>query len=344
MQQSLESVWYGHRTGTFLRPLSLLYGGMQRARSAMYRAGALRSIHPGQPVIVVGNLTVGGTGKTPLVQWLANELDTAGRRVGIVSRGYGRAGGGVRTVDADTTWREVGDEPLLLARRTHASVVVGRNRVAAARQLVALGADVIVADDGLQHLHLARDCEIVVIDAARMFGNGRLLPAGPLREPVSRLASVHAIVVNGGAPNALLDLPVAASVPVFGMSLEPHSVLQLDGRGPDEPLASYRGHTVHAVAGIGNPSRFFAMLRDHGLHTIEHAFPDHHALAPADVRFGDALPVLMTEKDAVKCARFGNPSLYSVQASAQLAADDADRLLDRILQRVKQVPGYERSS
>jgi tetraacyldisaccharide 4'-kinase len=334
MQRSLEAIWYGSGNGMLLRPLSVLYASAQRVRAGMYRSGALRAIHPGRPVIVVGNLTVGGTGKTPLVQWLAAELAALGRRVGIASRGYGRAGAGVRTVEADTSWREVGDEPLLLARRTRALTVVGKDRVAAARQLVALGADVIVSDDGLQHLRLARDCEIVVVDGARLFGNGRLLPSGPLREPVHRLQSVDAIVLNGPVHGRLPGLKDDGSVPVFAMRVVPEGVLPLDGRGPAESLSDYRGRSVHAVAGIGNPSRFFALLRDHGLRPIEHVFPDHYVFEPPHLRFGDGLPVLMTEKDAVKCLGFGDSRMRCVRVNAAFDERQARELIELVLRRI----------
>jgi tetraacyldisaccharide 4'-kinase len=333
MQRWLESIWYGSGSGWYLRPFSALYAIAHRARASTYDRGTVPSIHPGRPVIVVGNLTVGGTGKTPLVLWLALALSKRGRRVGIVSRGYGRSGRAVRAVDAHSTWHEVGDEPFLLARRTRADVAVGADRVAAARQLISRGADVIVSDDGLQHLRLARDCEIVVIDGARGFGNGRLLPSGPLREPVQRLAHVDAIVVNvarQAPPEWLGD----GRVPVLMMRLVPEGVAPLDSSDAFEPLENYRGRTVHAVAGLGNPRRFFDMLRDQGLKAVEHAFPDHHPFTASDLDFEDALPVLMTEKDAVKCAGFKNPRLRFVRVSAGFDESDAHRLIELVLQRM----------
>jgi tetraacyldisaccharide 4'-kinase len=334
MQRWLEHIWYGSGSGWYLRPLTPVYGALERARAAAYRLRAARAVRVGRPVIVVGNVTVGGTGKTPLVAWLADALAARGMRVGIVSRGYGRAGGALHMVETDTTWRQVGDEPLLLARRTRAMVAVARNRVAAARQLVGLGADVIVADDGLQHLRLARECEIAVIDGARGFGNGRLLPSGPLREPLERLDRVSAIVLNGGSGSGGAFLAGDPAVPVFTMAIVPESVVRIDVRGPAEPLASYRGRTVHAVAGIGNPRRFFAMLREHGVLPIEHPFPDHHAFRPEDVEFGDALPVLMTEKDAVKCAYFAEPRLRCVRVNARFDEPDTRRLIELVLRRL----------
>jgi tetraacyldisaccharide 4'-kinase len=334
MQRWLESIWYGAGSGWYLRPFSALYSLAQRARASAYGRSTGRSIHPGRPVIVVGNLTVGGTGKTPLVLWLALALSERGRHVGIVSRGYGRSGREVRIVTTNTSWHDVGDEPLLLARRTSARVAVASDRVAAARELISHGADVIVSDDGLQHLRLARDCEIVVIDGKRRFGNGRLLPSGPLREPIERLANVDAIVVNGAhqPPPAWLS---PRRVPVLAMRLVPDGVTALDSSAALEPLHAYRGRTVHAVAGIGNPQQFFDMLRDAGLNAMEHAFPDHHPFAASDLEFGDTLPVLMTEKDAVKCAGFRNQRLRCVRVSAAFDERDAHRLIELVMQRME---------
>lgn len=332
-ERGLERIWYGKESGWHLRPLAWLYAGAQRMRAAAYRRGIARSERVGRPVVVVGNLTAGGTGKTPLVAWLAQALAARGLRAGIVSRGYGRTLSGLWHVHPQDSWQQAGDEPLILARRTGAPVVVAADRVAGARELVGMGVDVVLADDGLQHLRLARDVEIVVVDAARGFGNGRLLPAGPLREPLARLRSVDAIVLNGDA-DAAGAIPGAADVPLIGMRVVIDAVVPVAG-GAALPIESYRDREVHAVAGIGHPARFFDSLRAHGIVVRPHAFRDHHAFQPRDVQFRDARPVLMTEKDAVKCAGFDNPSLFYVRATAQPAADDADRLLDRILQRVK---------
>jgi tetraacyldisaccharide 4'-kinase len=337
MRDWLERVWYGRAGGAALLPLSALYSAALRLRSAAFRSGFAASVRVGRPVIVVGNLTVGGTGKTPLVAWLVEALSARGVRVGIVSRGYGRSDDAVRTVDAQASWRDVGDEPLLLARRTRVPVVVGRDRVAAARRLVEMGVAAIVSDDGLQHLRLARDFELVVLDGTRGFGNARLLPAGPLREPAARLQTVDAVVVNGSSTPVIAGAPPSAVRATMRMVVDgvlPVSA-QPDGAVPaPEPLEAWRGRTVHAVAGIGHPQRFFALLREHGLATVEHAFPDHHALTVRDLAFGDGAPVLMTEKDAVKCTGLDDARLRYVRVSARLDEHGGAELLARVQRRI----------
>jgi tetraacyldisaccharide 4'-kinase len=330
----LSALWYGeHPAAALLQPLACGYGALLAVRRRAYRSGWLRSQSVGKPVVVVGNLTVGGTGKTPLTLWLARELGALGLTVGIVSRGYGRLLSEPRRVKPGSSWREVGDEPLILARRSSCPTVVGADRVAAARRLAA-GVDVVLADDGLQHLRLARECEIVVIDGMRGFGNGRLLPAGPLREPAVQLWQADAVVVNGTPEHASLArvLPPRGTLTMRLSALE---VERVDARGRARPLETFRGQRVHAVAGIGNPGRFFATLRGGGVEVIEHAFPDHHALAPADLAFADELPVLMTEKDAVKCTAFADARLWYVPVSAEFDRDDAGELLGRVLAKLR---------
>ncbi len=333
MERRLTELWYRESAPpSLLQPLAWLYGALVTLRRRAYRAGLAHSASAGRPVVVIGNLTVGGTGKTPLTIWLARALRDEGLRVGIVARGYRRhAGGGPRRVLPDSRWQEVGDEPLILARRSGCPTVVGTDRLAAARVLAA-EVDVILADDGLQHLRLARDCEIVVVDGARGVGNGRLLPAGPLREPTTRLHHVDAIVVNGSATHGSLATLLPAAV--LGMRLEASAVVSLDER-LRRPLESFTGERVHAVAGIGNPQRFFAELRAQGMEVIEHPFPDHHPLTAAELAFADALPVLMTEKDAVKCIPFAEPRLWYVPVTAQLPRHDAHELLARVLAKVR---------
>jgi tetraacyldisaccharide 4'-kinase len=337
--QRLERLWYEDAAGlSLLAPLGWLYGALGAVRRGAYRAGLLRPRRLARPVVVVGNLTVGGTGKTPLTIYLARELAAAGLKVGIVSRGYGRQGREARAVQADSDWRDVGDEPLLLVRRTGCPTMVAADRVAAARTLIARGAEVILADDGLQHLRLGRDCEIVVIDGSRGFGNGRLLPAGPLREPAAGLARADLVVVNGEPVHGSLGagvLPAGA----LRMQLMTQPAVRLDGRGLACELGAFRGRRVHAVAGIGNPRRFFTELAGRGIEVIEHPFPDHHPFTAHELAFGDELPVLMTEKDAVKCAPFANARLWYVPVSAVFSDADALRLRTGLLGKLRGAPG-----
>ena len=328
----LERIWYAGAPGLWLRPLSLLYGAIVALRRGCFARGLFRRAQLDVPVIVVGNISVGGTGKTPLTAWIAARLLTLGARPGIATRGHGRQGREVLRVTAASTAREVGDEPLLLARRTGVPVCVAARRADAARMLRAAGCDIVVCDDGLQHLQLARDLEIAVVDAARGLGNGRLLPEGPLREPASRLASVDLVVLNvaGGEPAGLPATGTAAAAlaaaGALSMRLVGDQVLPASGSGAGRSLASFCGQPVHAVAGIGNPSRFFAQLRAAGLAIVEHPWPDHHGFSAADLDFGDAAPVLMTEKDAVKCAGFATSRHWYVPVEAVFDAPDDARL------------------
>jgi tetraacyldisaccharide 4'-kinase len=336
VEQRLTELWYReHPRPSLLQPLAWAYRAALGVRRRAYAAGWAPTHAVGKPVVVAGNLTVGGTGKTPLTIWLARELSALGLKVGVVSRGYGaNIGRRLHFVGPQAHWREVGDEPLIIARRTGCPTVIGRDRVAAARALVVRGIDVIVADDGLQHLALARDCEIIVVDGARGFGNGRLLPAGPLREPLERLPHADAVVVNGGVAHAALAQALAG-VTALTMTLVATEALRLDALEAPRPLESFRGQRVHAVAGIGNPARFFAGLRAHGIEVLEHAFPDHHPISAVELQFGDGLPVLMTEKDAVKCVELANPRLWFVPVAAQFAGSDGHELLRRVLAKVR---------
>ncbi|MBS0580959.1 MAG: tetraacyldisaccharide 4'-kinase [Proteobacteria bacterium] len=332
MRQRLTEMWYAPARPSLLQPLAWLYGAVVRARRALYGAGVLRRVPSAVATIVIGNLTVGGTGKTPLTLWLAAALGGRGLKVGILSRGYGGSARGVTRVAAGASWRTVGDEPLLLALRSGCATVVARDRAAGAAALAADGVDVILADDGLQHLRLARDCQLVVVDGRRGFGNGRLLPAGPLREPLAQLDRVDLVIVNGAAEHpSLAGLPATRTL---AMQLTATQALALNGGG-SRALAAFRGERVHAVAGIGNPARFFATLRAHGIEVLEHPFPDHHPLSLEDLAFGDAAPVLMTEKDAVKCTGFADARLWSVPVSASFSEADAQRLLHRVLASIE---------
>lgn len=324
----LEKIWYGLTPWhVVLLPLSILFGLVAALRRVLYRAGLLRAIRLPVPVIVVGNISVGGTGKTPLVLWLADFLRQQGYHPGIVSRGYGGGTQGVAAVDARSEPAVVGDEPLLLARKSGCPVWVGRDRVAAGNALLRAHTecDVLVSDDGLQHYRLGRDLEIVVVDGERKFGNGLLLPAGPLREGVSRLGSVDAVVVNGGSLKAAMRLRNE-----FEMSLEGEVFSNLRQPELRAGAADFGGKRLHAVAGIGNPQRFFAHLRRLGLAFEEHAFPDHYAYRPQDLDYGDADALLMTEKDAVKCAGFADERVWALAVEAVMPPAFGQTILQKL--------------
>jgi tetraacyldisaccharide 4'-kinase len=328
-------MWYSERRPLWLAPLSALYGILMSLRGLLYRLGLRHRMKVGVPVVVVGNLTVGGTGKTPLVAWLAGRLAEVGHKVAIVSRGYGGRARGVTRVTLHSRPSEVGDEPLLLARRAQATVFIGRDRVAAAQAAVADQADVVLCDDGLQHLALVRDCEIAVIDGQRGFGNGCLLPRGPLREAPGRLRRVSAVVTNGALTAPGFQMPGFVKHTLFSMQLIPGDARPVAGQGALRALASFRGAGVHAVAAIGNPQRFFDMLRSAGLTVYEHPMPDHHPFKPGDLDFRDGLPVLMTEKDAVKCASFAAARCWYVPVTAGFPDGEAEQLTELVLARIK---------
>lgn len=293
-----------------LYPLSLLFRAVAAARRSAYRHGVLKTQHIAVPVIVVGNITVGGTGKTPLVLWLAAFLEQHGMQPAIVSRGYRAEATSPRPVSAASDPARFGDEPVLLAQRSGCPVWIGKDRVAASRALLAAhpSTDIIISDDGLQHYRLARDVEIAVVDGARGLGNGLLLPAGPLREPPSRLASVDAVVVNGGA---------GASTPrAYAMRLEGRDFRNLLNPewlvGPEY----FQRKRVHAIAGIGHPPRFFSHLAALGLQFEAIAFADHHAYTASEIAIPGAEAIVMTEKDAVKCAAFASEIHWALPVAA----------------------------
>ena len=328
ISKPLEKLWYGnHPLGLLLAPLSALYNGLVGLRQGAYAKGWLVVRRSPVPVIVIGNLSVGGTGKTPLVIAVAALLKARSYQPGIVARGYGgKAKQWPQPVQPGSDPREVGDEAILLARRSQCPVVVGPNRWAAAQALCHYyPCDIIVSDDGLQHLELGREIEIAVIDGVRRHGNGRCLPAGPLREPVSRLRQVDLIVTNGSARPGEMAMQCFLELP--RSLLDPERT---------EPLADLYKTKAHAIAGIGHPERFFAALEDHGVcGVIRHPFPDHHRFCARDIHFGDGLPVLMTEKDAVKCQEFAGPEHWYVPVEARLPAVFEQRLLALIERRTK---------
>jgi len=323
--RSLETVWYtpGHPVRWVLWPLEILYRVLYGLRKFCFRIGLKRVETLPVPVVVVGNITVGGTGKTPCVVWLANELVQRGLRVGCVSRGYGgNAASWPQAVDRDSDPLVVGDEPVLIAGATGCPVVVGPDRVAAARALLDMKRlDVVLADDGLQHQQLGRCFEIAVVDGERGLGNGACLPAGPLRDPATRLRTVDAVVVNGG---------IWGDGAVFRAKLVPQRVYQLTGP-QQRTLDDFRDTVVHAVAGIGHPERYFALLRDAKIRVIPHAFMDHARLQASDLAFDDDHPILMTEKDAIKCRAFASDRYWVVAVALEFESGAGERLVRRIL-------------
>ncbi|MES3040283.1 MAG: tetraacyldisaccharide 4'-kinase [Pseudomonadota bacterium] len=310
--------WYnGHPLFALLLPLSVVFALIAWLRRTGYRLGWLRVWQAPVPVIVVGNISVGGTGKTPLTLALVEHLRSQGWRPGIVSRGYGGQGASYpQNVRADSDASQVGDEPLLLARRAAVSVVIDPLRVRGVQHLLASSdCNIVLCDDGLQHHALARTVEIAVIDGQRGLGSGWLLPAGPLRESVSRLQSVALVVVNG-AWRAAGSMPAsAATMTLIAAAWQP---VRADVDATDEAAIAPAAGPIHAVAGIGNPPRFFAMLAEQGFQPIPHAFPDHHAYTADDLQFSPPAPVVMTEKDAVKCAGIAPANSWYVPVQAIL--------------------------
>jgi tetraacyldisaccharide 4'-kinase len=307
-----------------LLPLALLFSMLARMRRIAYRFGLLKVVSAPLPVVVVGNLNVGGSGKTPLVIWLVKQLQARGYTPGVISRGYGGSGE-MSAVHAASSPGVVGDEPVLIARRTHCPLWVGGDRAAAANCLISSNpqVDIIISDDGLQHYRLGRDVEIAVIDGQRQFGNGLMLPAGPLREPISRLDKVDAAVVNGGQAPRM-------AVSAFAMRLVGNEFVNLADPSKRKPAQQFGKMNLHAVAGIGDPERFFAQLRSFGLSITPHAFSDHHPFTASDVEFANADAVLMTEKDAIKCASFARDFWWALPVDAQIDSALADLVIEKI--------------
>jgi tetraacyldisaccharide 4'-kinase len=310
--------WYAPQktiTSYLLYPVSLVYQSIIKARRFAYQHGYKKITQVAAPVIVVGNISVGGTGKTPLVIYLVQLLREKGYRPGVISRGYG-AKNNLQpiAVIANSNSAEVGDEPLLIARNLNCPVVICADRVQAAQKLLAENdVNIIVSDDGLQHYALHRDVEIVVIDGERGLGNGYCLPAGPLRESAKRLQKVNFVVVNNSKENKAQDF----GVNVFQMQLSIDKLCNIKDRNLVKGLEELKGKQIHAVAGIGNPARFFRMLKDFGCNVIEHAFPDHHVYSNQDFAFasGDDI-IVMTEKDAVKCENFATANYWYLPVHA----------------------------
>ena len=317
-----EQHWYRlSALSLALWPASLLYRLLVALRRLAYRSGALPAVRLPVAVIVVGNIVVGGTGKTPLVLWLASRLRRCGWKPGILSRGYRGGAVAPMAVAAGSPPDLVGDEPLLLARNSGCPVWVGRDRVKAASELLAAHPEcnVLILDDGLQHYRLARDIEIAVEDA-RGEGNGLLLPAGPLREPASR--RVDAWIANSAPPGM--------HSPSFRMDLRGDTFRGVAAPHSRVAAAAFACKKLHAVAGIGNPKRFFEHRAQMGLASVNHAFPDHHAYSASDLDFDDCEALLMTEKDAVKCEAFAREHWYALQVEAELAPAFFDFILAKL--------------
>ena len=337
----LERHWYRITPlHILLLPISFIFRLLAAMRRALYRSGMLPSEKLPVPVIVVGNITVGGSGKTPLTLWLAQQLLDEGWHPGIISRGFTKGtqstakqasrridSGGINThapqvVHSSSSPDEVGDEAVLMAQRELCPVWVGRDRSATGRALLRAHheCDILLSDDGLQHYRLQRDAEIIVIDGMRRFGNGFLLPAGPLREAPSRLKEVNAVVINGGmAVNDEYRMQLEGSV--FHNLLNPETIMR---------ASEFHGQHLHAIAGIGHPQRFFAHLKNLGLALQTHPFPDHHCYTPADLAYADADAILMTEKDAVKCTAFATEKCWVLRVEAQLDPALTHYILERI--------------
>jgi tetraacyldisaccharide 4'-kinase len=339
----LEREW--HRLGggaLIFLPLALFFRIAVAIRRALYRWRVLPSWRAPVPVVVVGNITVGGTGKTPLVVAIVEMLRRRGWTPGVVARGYGRVPrrehdplGVVRVYPELATPEHFGDEPVLIARRANVPVFVSPDRPAATRSLLETHpeVDVIVSDDGLQHYALGRDVEIAVVDAERLYGNGLMLPSGPLREPVSRLQEVDAVVLNVTAQPEASLADRAPGPARFPLHLGNEHFVALQGgeeRMPPDLAMALRGRTVAAVAGIGNPDRFFDHLERLGIRARRHAFADHYAYQPADLKLPRAEAILMTEKDAVKCAAFADARMWFLRVDAIVPPEFEEFLIDRL--------------
>ena len=333
IEKKLTDTWYGGGFPSFwLQGLVPLYKAASRLDkwwNTRHSCSGLDSTC----VIVVGNITAGGSGKTPLVIHLCRILSQAGLAPGVVSRGYGRKNRGLRLVSSASSPADVGDEPLLIARRAGVPVIVAADRCEAARTLLRHGVNVIISDDGLQHHRLPRNLEICVVDGSRGFGNGQLIPAGPLREPMERLSSVDHIVINGET-----DL-LPAGMESHHMTLVAGLLRSLDDGQVWRP-AQFKGCSVNAVAGIGNPDRFFRLLEQSGIKVIEHAFPDHHAFSENDfTHMNRDFPILMTEKDAVKCAGLDLKNAWFLSVNAVLPYAWEQRIVQQVIKKIKS-PGF----
>lgn len=323
MKWLLTSWYQPHPIRWLLWPVSAVYCLVIWCRKQAYLLGLFKQTKIAVPVIVIGNISVGGTGKTPCVIWLAKQLQQAGFRPGIISRGYrGQATGYPINVMTDSDPVLVGDEPVIISRHTQCPMAISPSRVEAAQFLLQQHeCNVIIADDGLQHTALGRDIEIVVVDNKRLFGNGLCLPAGPLREPLSRLKTVDYIIHNGGNTNQ------------FNMALSQGDVINLLDNSRIKKLSAFNNQTVHAIAGIGDPERFFNQLLEAGLSIDAHPFPDHYPFQAADLNFEVDAHLLMTEKDAVKYQTFATKNMWYIPIEATISG----KLEQKIIQQLAEI-------
>ncbi len=326
LETLIEKVWYSKNIfSLLLSPLSLIYISIIYLRHTLYRLGLISITKINVPTIVIGNIVAGGTGKTPLVIWLAKYFKDKGFLPGIVSRGYGGTYlSNIELVKPTSNPLLVGDEPVIIARNTNCPVVVAKKRAKGAKELVEkYNCNIILCDDGMQHYSLARDIEIAVIDGQRRFGNNYCFPAGPLREPKSRIFKADLIVSKYNARTC-----------EHKMDYTYHQLVSLNELSKTIPISDLHGMTVHAIAGINNPDHFFSYLRSHKLELIIHKFPDHYSYTEDDVKFDDNFPVVMTEKDAVKCLNYSSDKHWYIPISAELSKSfvcDLDKLMGKII-------------
>lgn len=339
MTRAAPAFWQhrGVRAAALL-PLAGVFMALAEIRHALFRHGGLRAARLPVPVVVVGNIAVGGSGKTPVVAWLVERLRAAGWRPGIISRGYGaqRQERGAVLVTPDSDPLAFGDEAVLLARLCACPVVTAADRPAAARHLLETcpACDVIVSDDGMQHYRLHRDVEIAVVDE-RTLGNRWRLPAGPLREGVHRLRDVDVVLAHG--PLSAELAAALSDTPVFDMRLQGTRFRSLCDPATECDAAAFGGRRVHAVAGIGRPERFFAQLSAMGLDVVPHAFPDHHPFCAADLDFAPGEPKIMTGKDAVKCQPFASADMWELPVTARVD-EGAMQRIQRTLEKLRHGP------
>jgi tetraacyldisaccharide 4'-kinase len=319
----LERYWYDNPRpslfglGYVLLFLSWIFGRGVNFRRWCFQKKIFSSKDNALPVIVIGNITVGGTGKTPLLLALIHLLEQQGHRPGVVSRGYGGKARGTTWVSYDSAPNEVGDEPAMLVRRKDLPFVVDKNRSRAVEAIFSeTSCNIVLSDDGLQHYRLARDLEIAVVDQSREHGNGKMLPLGPLREPVSRLQECGIIAINGDRKK--------------GFHIEPHHFYPLGKPQKQMPLSEFKGKMVHAVVGVGHPARFFKTLTGLGVIVMKHVFSDHHRYQEKELNFDDDYPVVMTEKDAVKCESFASKNVWVLSVNAVLSSAFQTKFLEKV--------------